>query len=113
LNHDNVALYLDAGHAGWLGWPGNLNTTAQVFGAAYKEAGKPNAVRGLVTNVSNFNAVRISHSPSPPKHWTFSVPWKTPYGVLEPQLSSLAYAKRKEPKEAVLLTRKSSPVQRH
>ncbi|CAI4211034.1 unnamed protein product [Parascedosporium putredinis] len=57
LNFDNVALYVDGGHAGWLGWPGNLNLTAEVFGNAFKEAGKPKSVRGVATNVSNYNAV--------------------------------------------------------
>lgn len=26
LNLPNVAMYLDAGHGGWLGWPDNLST---------------------------------------------------------------------------------------
>ncbi|KAL2114653.1 hypothetical protein VUR80DRAFT_2633 [Thermomyces stellatus] len=62
LDLENVAIYIDAGHAGWLGWPvgDNLNTTATVYGDIYKEAGSPKAVRGLVTNVSNYNAYNSS-----------------------------------------------------
>ena len=57
LDFENVAIYLDAAHAGWLGWPDNLEPTAAVYGDIYKEAGSPKAVRGLVTNVSNYNPV--------------------------------------------------------
>ena len=28
LNLPNVAMYLDAGHGGWLGWPDNLRTSS-------------------------------------------------------------------------------------
>ncbi|PGG98976.1 hypothetical protein AJ80_09431 [Polytolypa hystricis UAMH7299] len=56
LNLDNVVMYLDAGHAGWLGWPANIEPAAKLFADLYKAAGSPKAVRGLVTNVSNYNA---------------------------------------------------------
>ncbi|SPN99810.1 related to exoglucanase 2 precursor [Cephalotrichum gorgonifer] len=55
LDLPNVALYLDASHSGWTGWPGNLNATATIYGDLYKKAGSPKAVRGLATNVSNYN----------------------------------------------------------
>jgi cellulose 1,4-beta-cellobiosidase len=55
----NVYSYLDAGHAGWLGWPANLSPAAQLFTSLYKNAGSPSFVRGLATNVANYNAVRI------------------------------------------------------
>jgi len=64
LNLPNVAMYLDAGHAGWLGWPANLAPAAQVFAQVYKDAGRPVAVRGLVTNVSNYNAFKAATCPS-------------------------------------------------
>lgn len=64
LNLKNVAMYLDAGHAGWLGWPANIKPAAQLFGQLYSDAGKPAAVRGLVTNVANYNAWSISTCPS-------------------------------------------------
>ena len=50
-------MYLDAGHAGWLGWPANLSPAAQLFGQLYTAAGSPQFVRGLATNVANYNAL--------------------------------------------------------
>ncbi|KAI5795399.1 cellobiohydrolase II [Peziza echinospora] len=60
LNLPHVTMYLDGGHAGWLGWPANLAPAAKVFGDVYKSAGSPRAVRGLVTNVSNYNAYQAT-----------------------------------------------------
>jgi cellulose 1,4-beta-cellobiosidase len=57
LNLANVYMYLDAGHAGWLGWPANLQPAATLFADLYKQAGSPKAVRGLATNVANYNAL--------------------------------------------------------
>ncbi|KAI0428674.1 1, 4-beta cellobiohydrolase [Xylaria sp. FL1042] len=62
LNLANVAMYLDAGHAGWLGWPANLSPAAQLFSQVYSDAGSPAALRGLATNVANYNAWQISGS---------------------------------------------------
>ena len=78
LNLPNVAMYLDAGHGGWLGWPDNLRTSflslspshttprsstnthvepgAKVLADAYIAAGKPKALRGISTNVAGWNA---------------------------------------------------------
>lgn len=64
LNLPNVYMYLDAGHAGWLGWPANLQPAADIFASVYTEAGKPSALRGLATNVANYNAWSISTCPS-------------------------------------------------
>ncbi|KAF4808777.1 1,4-beta-D-glucan cellobiohydrolase CEL6A [Colletotrichum siamense] len=64
LNLDNVAIYVDAGHAGWLGWEANLQPTATLYADVYKKAGSPKAVRGLVTNVSNFNGWNLTSAPS-------------------------------------------------
>lgn len=64
LNLDNVVMYLDAGHAGWLGWTANITPAAQLFGQLYKDAGSPKAVRGLATNVANYNAWSIATCPS-------------------------------------------------
>ncbi|XXG99635.1 hypothetical protein Hte_005976 [Hypoxylon texense] len=64
LNLPNVAMYLDAGHAGWLGWPANLQPAAKLFAQLYKDAGSPKALRGLATNVANYNAWKISTCPS-------------------------------------------------
>jgi len=64
LNLPNVSMYLDAGHAGWLGWSANIGPAAQLFGKIYKAAGSPAAVRGLATNVANYNAWTSSTCPS-------------------------------------------------
>ncbi|KAG8929128.1 hypothetical protein FRC03_001568 [Tulasnella sp. 419] len=63
LNFCNIWIYLDAGHAGWLGWPANLTPAAQLFTDIYKQS-LPNRVRGLATNVANYNALSAS-SPDP------------------------------------------------
>ena len=64
LNLPNVSIYLDAGHAGWLGWSANIGPAATLFGDLYKSAGSPAAVRGLATNVANYNAFSIATCPS-------------------------------------------------
>lgn len=64
LNLKNVVMYLDAGHAGWLGWTANITPAAQLFAQLWKGAGSPAAVRGLATNVANYNAWSISTCPS-------------------------------------------------
>ncbi|KAK4552835.1 hypothetical protein LTR86_010169 [Recurvomyces mirabilis] len=64
LNLPNVAMYIDAGHAGWLGWSANIGPAAQLFGSIYKNASSPAAVRGLATNVANYNAFSIATCPS-------------------------------------------------
>jgi cellulose 1,4-beta-cellobiosidase len=64
LNLPNVAMYIDAGHAGWLGWSANLSPAATLFAKVYSDAGSPAAVRGLATNVANYNAWTISSAPS-------------------------------------------------
>ncbi|KAF9869865.1 hypothetical protein CkaCkLH20_12664 [Colletotrichum karsti] len=64
LNLPNVAMYLDGGHAGWLGWQANLSPAAQMYAKVFKDAGSPKALRGLVTNVANYNAWSVS-SPAP------------------------------------------------
>lgn len=64
LNLPNVSMYLDAGHAGWLGWSANITPAAQLFAQVYKAAGSPSQVRGLATNVANYNAWTSSSCPS-------------------------------------------------
>ncbi|KAK7050966.1 1,4-beta-D-glucan cellobiohydrolase cel6c [Paramarasmius palmivorus] len=56
LNLPNVAMYIDAGHGGWLGWDANLQPGAQELANAYKGAGSPSSVRGIATNVAGWNA---------------------------------------------------------
>jgi len=64
LSTVNVVQYLDAGHAGWLGWPANLQPAAQLFSQVYQSAGTPNTIRGLATNVANYNALSAA-TPDP------------------------------------------------
>jgi cellulose 1,4-beta-cellobiosidase len=64
LNLPHVAMYLDAGHAGWLGWPANIQPAATLFAGIYNDAGKPASVRGLATNVANYNAWSLSSAPA-------------------------------------------------
>ncbi|KAG8736715.1 Beta-glucosidase cel3A [Ceratobasidium sp. 428] len=64
LTQSNVYLYLDAGHAGWLGWSANIQPAAQLFGALLTQAGGVHRVRGLATNVANYNALSAA-SPDP------------------------------------------------
>lgn len=60
LNLPNVAMYMDAGHAGWLGWSANIQPAANLFSEIYNSAGKPASVRGLATNVANYNAWSVT-----------------------------------------------------
>ncbi|KAL5339526.1 1, 4-beta cellobiohydrolase [Aspergillus crustosus] len=64
LNLPNVAMYLDAGHAGWLGWTANLQPAADLYAKVYTDASSPAALRGLATNVANYNAWTIGTCPS-------------------------------------------------
>jgi len=60
LNLPNVSMYMDAGHGGWLGWAANIQPAATLFAGIYKSAGSPSSLRGLVTNVANYNAWSVS-----------------------------------------------------
>lgn len=53
----HVYLYLDAAHAGWLGWDANRSKIAHIFRQVLDDAGGPDKVRGFSTNVSNFDAL--------------------------------------------------------
>ncbi|KIO23387.1 hypothetical protein M407DRAFT_27166 [Tulasnella calospora MUT 4182] len=56
----NVAIYVDAAHAGWLGWPGNIGPTATLLAQLLNDAKAiyPGAwVRGVATDVSNYNGL--------------------------------------------------------
>jgi cellulose 1,4-beta-cellobiosidase len=57
LSMPNVSLYLDAAHAGWLGWNGNRAKIARIFREVLDEAGGVETVRGFSTNVSNFDTL--------------------------------------------------------
>src|ERR1019366_10646253 len=54
----NVWLYLDAAHAGWLGWKRNRAKIAAIYRDVLADAGGSDRVRGFATNVSNYDALR-------------------------------------------------------
>jgi cellulose 1,4-beta-cellobiosidase len=57
LSMPNVWIYLDAAHAGWLGWNGNRDKAAALFADVMTAAGGSDRVRGFAVNVSNFDPV--------------------------------------------------------
>ena len=57
LSLPNVSLYLDAAHAGWLGWDGNRAKIAQIFKEVLDQAGGPDRIRGFATNVANYTSL--------------------------------------------------------
>ncbi len=54
----NVALYLDAAHAGWLGWSGNRTKIVKIYADVLAEAGGADKIRGFATNVSNYDSLK-------------------------------------------------------
>ena len=58
LSLPNVHLYMDAAHAGWLGWEGNRQAISKIFKEVLTAAGGPDRIRGFATNVSNFNVLK-------------------------------------------------------
>jgi cellulose 1,4-beta-cellobiosidase len=50
----NVSLYLDAAHAGWLGWPDNMTKVATIFKQVLTAAGGVDKIRGFATNSANY-----------------------------------------------------------
>jgi cellulose 1,4-beta-cellobiosidase len=68
LSAANVYLYVDAAHAGWLGWDANRPKAAALFKEVLTAAGGVDKIRGFATNVANYNVVKIgspSESPDP------------------------------------------------
>lgn len=64
LAEAGVYMYIDAGHAGWLGWPANLSPAAQLFTQVWTNAGKSPFIKGLATDVANYNALSVT-TPDP------------------------------------------------
>ncbi|KAI2487156.1 Glyco-hydro-6 multi-domain protein [Pyrenophora tritici-repentis] len=60
LNLPNIAMYIDAGHGGWLGWDDNIKPGAKELATVYKAAGSPKQVRGISTNIAGWNAWDLS-----------------------------------------------------
>jgi cellulose 1,4-beta-cellobiosidase len=58
LSRSNVFLYVDAAHAGWLGWNDNRTKIAQIFKDVLTSAGGFDKVRGFATNSANYNILR-------------------------------------------------------
>jgi cellulose 1,4-beta-cellobiosidase len=56
----NVALYLDIGHSGWLGWPDNMQKVVTLYTNLIKAATADHraAVRGLATDIANYTPLQ-------------------------------------------------------
>ena len=63
LARNNVALYLDAAHAGWLGWSGNRAKFVAVVADVLAEAGGADKIRGFATNVANYDTLDAGDLP--------------------------------------------------
>lgn len=57
LSQEHVSVYLDAAHAGWIGWDDNRSRLARVFKRVLQMAGGAELIRGFATNVANYNTV--------------------------------------------------------
>src|SRR5690606_14085916 len=57
LSLPHVSIYLDAAHAGWLGWETSQRQMAQLVRRVLEMAGGIDRIRGFATNVSNYNAL--------------------------------------------------------
>jgi cellulose 1,4-beta-cellobiosidase len=109
LNLPNIAMYIDAGHGGWLGWNDNLSTShspfyhtsswtntptepgAQELAKVYKAAGSPKQVRGVSTNVAGWNAYDLSpgeFSKATDAQWNKAQNEKEYVALFSPQLKS-------------------------
>jgi cellulose 1,4-beta-cellobiosidase len=63
LSLPNVFIYLDAAHAGWLGWPRNLAKAVPLFKEVMAMGGGAERVRGFALNVSNYDSTRNPTNP--------------------------------------------------
>jgi len=57
LAQTHVSVYLDAAHAGWIGWNDNRARMARIFKHVLDMAGGVHLIRGFATNVANFTTV--------------------------------------------------------
>lgn len=57
LSLPNVSIYLDAAHAGWLGWEANQRRMVDLVAKVLDMAGGESRIRGFASNVSNYNAI--------------------------------------------------------
>lgn len=58
LSRAGAYVYLDAGHAGWIGWEPNRKRIVEVYADILARAGGADKIRGFFTNVSNYNVVQ-------------------------------------------------------
>jgi cellulose 1,4-beta-cellobiosidase len=63
LSLPNAYLYLDAAHAGWLGWPRNLPKSVALYKEVLAMAGGPERIRGFATDVSNYDPAKDPTNP--------------------------------------------------
>ncbi|KAF5315662.1 hypothetical protein D9611_004824 [Ephemerocybe angulata] len=90
LSAVGVYSYIDAGHAGWLGWSANLGPAATLFADIYKSSGSSAFVKGLATNVANYNALSAS-SPDPITQGNSNTDELKYINALGPQLRSAGF----------------------
>ncbi|KAF2790181.1 glycoside hydrolase family 6 protein [Melanomma pulvis-pyrius CBS 109.77] len=91
LNLPNIAMYIDAGHGGWLGWNDNLKPGAKGLADVYKAAGSPKQVRGVATNVAGWNAYDLSpgeFSKATDAQWNKAQNEKLYVSLFSPELKS-------------------------
>ena len=63
LSQPNAFVYLDAAHAGWLGWPKNFAKFVPLYKEVNDMAGGPDRIRGFATDVSNYDPVKDPTAP--------------------------------------------------
>ena len=59
LSMPHVSVYLDAAHAGWMGWPKNLVRAVPLFKEVLQMAGGAHRIRGFAVNVSNYDPTKV------------------------------------------------------
>ena len=63
LSLPNAFLYVDAAHAGWLGWPKNLAKAVVLWKEVLDMAGGPDRIRGFALDVSNYDPAKDPTAP--------------------------------------------------
>jgi cellulose 1,4-beta-cellobiosidase len=63
LSLPNAFIYVDAAHAGWLGWPRNIVKSYAVYKEVLAMAGGPDRIRGFATDVSNYDPAKDPTAP--------------------------------------------------
>ncbi|HSS38146.1 MAG TPA: glycoside hydrolase family 6 protein, partial [Polyangia bacterium] len=63
LSLPNGFIYLDAAHAGWLGWPKNIAKIVPMYKEVLAMAGGPDRIRGFALNVSNYDPPKDPATP--------------------------------------------------